>query len=48
MENPFALSSWYPKLEKHTFETRIIKDVPLEFYQYLAEDGIVLSGPVPK
>lgn len=48
MMNPFALSSWYPRLKRVTFETRIIKDVPVEFYHYLSEDGIVLSGPAPR
>ncbi|CDO95563.1 unnamed protein product [Kluyveromyces dobzhanskii CBS 2104] len=38
-----SFSSWYHKFKKHTPKAKIIRPLPNEFIQYLAQDGIRLS-----
>lgn len=44
----FDLPSWYKDFERHTFYTLFLDNLPDDFYDYLGEDGVILSGNVPE
>lgn len=46
--DPFELYSWYGTFADCTPKTIFLDDAPSEFYDYLAQDGIILAGNAPK
>jgi len=43
MENPFLFQNWYPKFAEDSIKARIV-NLPLNFLEYLLEDGIFLQN----
>ena len=46
--SPFDIVSWYDDFVDCTPRTVFVKDAPNEFYEYLAQDGIILAGGAPR